>query len=350
VEKCELENLFKQVDVITIHMPKTSATTNMINADSLALMKEGVRIVNCARGGLIDEKALADAIAAGKVAASGLDVFEVEPLPEDSALRPHKNVVLTPHLGASTVEAQENVGYEVAECIVDVLESGIIRNAINAPAVDSKQLEVLRPYLDLGYKMGLLVQQMTPDQISKLRIIYSGKLINMDVKPLTRAFQRGYLKRITNDVNDVNAPRVMDRLGIQGEVVQSNVDSDYTDLIRVEAIDDEDVTHSVEGTLIGRSHRPRIVRANGRVVETPLDDKYLLMIENKDVPGIVGMVGSILAEHKLNISNMSLSRTTLGGLALNICGLDDLPPKSALDKIRRNEAIQRLLVIDLTGA
>jgi len=349
VEKCDLDNLFAQVDFITVHMPKTETTANMLNAEAFSKMKKGVRIVNCARGGLIDEADLAKAVESGIVRASGLDVFEVEPLSDESPLRNFDRIVLTPHLGASTAEAQENVGLEVAELILDAIQTGSIKNAVNAPSVDAKQLALLKPYLDLANKLGSFLQQITPNEISTIRLTYSGKLVGMDVKPITRAFQKGYLRKITNDVNDVNAPRVMDRLGIKGEIMQTNLERDYTELIRAEAIDQDGETYVVEGTLIGKSDKPRLVFANGRDVESPLDEKFLLVIENQDIPGIVGMLGSTLAKHEVNISNMSLSRNTVGDIALNICGLDSHPGKGCLEEILANEAIKGLKIVDFVG-
>jgi len=312
-------------------------------------MKPGVRIVNCARGGLIDEAALAEAVASGKVAAAGLDVFVSEPLSADSSLREHDRIVLTPHLGASTTEAQENVGLEVAELIYETLNTGSIRNAVNVPSVDPKQLQVLRPYLNLAFKLGVVIQQLTPEEISRIRITYSGKLVGLDVKPLSRAIQRGYLRLITNDVNDVNAPRIMERLGIKMEIVQDNLERDYTELIRIEATDAEGKSYSLEGTLIGKSQSPRLTLVHERNVESPLDERYLLVLENEDVPGIVGMVGTVLAKYHLNISNMSLSRNSVGGIALNICGLDSEPGEEALAEIRSNASIKGLKVVNLNG-
>jgi D-3-phosphoglycerate dehydrogenase len=224
-----------------------------------------------------------------------------------------------------------------------------VRNAVNAPSIDPKQLQVLRPYLNLAYKLGTVIQQLTPEEISQVRVTYSGKLVNLDVKPLNRAFQRGYLRRITTDVNDVNAPRIMERLGIRMEIVQNNLERDYTELIRVEAIDAAGACSSLEGTLIGKSQRPRLTQVNERNLESPLDEKYLLVLENEDVPGIVGMVGTVLAEHQLNISNMSLSRNTVGGVALNICGLDSEPSEQAIAQIAAHPAIKVIRVVNLNG-
>lgn len=349
VKKVDLDELLAKADFITIHMPKTETTENMINAAAFAKMKKGVRIINCARGGLINEADLAVALEQGIVAATGLDVFVEEPLADESPLRGFDRAVLTPHLGASTAEAQENVGFEVAELIVEALRGGQIRNSVNAPSIDPAVLKVLRPYLTLAYKMGTLVQQLTPDQVTKMRLVYSGKLADLDVKPLNRAIQRGYLRKITNDVNDVNAPRIMDRLGISGEIVKTDLERDYTELIRIEACDEDDQCHVVEGTLLGRSQRPRLTFVNGCELECPLDEKYLLFVENEDVPGIVGMIGSVLAKHQVNISNMSLSRNSVGGIAFNVCGLDSKPSAEAVSEIEHYPNVKRTVLIDLNG-
>lgn len=349
VRKVDLNTLLTESDFITIHMPKTDATVNMINAETISRMKDGVRIINCARGGLVNETDLAEAVASGKVAAAGLDVFSNEPLESESKLRDHLKIVLTPHLGASTEEAQENVGVEVAQCIYEALTGGWIRNAINAPSIDPKQLELMRPYLGLAFKLGTVIQQLTPEEISQIRLTYSGKLVNFNVKPINRAFQRGYLRMITTDVNDVNAPRIMERLGIKGEIVQDNLERDYTEMIRVEATDAEGKLYSIEGTLIGKSQQPRLTSVNERNLESPLDEKYLLVLENDDTPGIVGMVGTVLAKYQLNISNMSLSRNTVGGVALNICGLDSQPPKEAIAEIASHDTISAIRVVNLNG-
>lgn len=347
VEKADLNKLFAEADFITVHMPKTPDTENLLNQAAFGQMKDGVRIVNCARGGLVNEADLAEALQSGKVAAAGLDVFAKEPLSADSPLRECQRLVMTPHLGASTAEAQENVGLEVAECVLEALRGGWVRNAVNAPSIDPKQLQALRPYLGLAFKMGTVLQQLTPTEISRIRLTYSGKLANLEVKPVTRGFQKGYLRGITTDVNDVNAPRVMDRLGIKGEIVQTDLERDYTELIRAEASDAAGNSWSIEGTLIGKSQSPRLTRVNERALETGLDEKYMLVLENEDVPGIVGMVGTVLARHGLNIANMTLGRNTVGGLALNICGLDSKPPQEALEEIRSHQAIRELQLVDL---
>lgn len=347
VKKVELEEAITSADFVTVHMPKTETTENMLNAAAFAKMKKGVRIVNCARGGLINEQDLVQAMRDGIVAAAGMDVFVEEPLALDHELREFDRCVMTPHLGASTTEAQENVGLEIAEAIAEVLQGGQIRNALNAPSIDPAVLKVLRPYLVLGEKLGSLIQQLTPDQIVKMRLTYSGKLAKLDVKPLNRAIQRGYLRRITDDVNDVNAPRIMSRLGIEGEIVQTDLEGDYTELVRVEAFDAEGNSYSVEGTLLGKSQRPRLTFVLGRDIECMLDEKYLLVVENEDVPGIVGMLGTVLANHQVNIANMSLSRNSVSSLALNICSLDSKPVDAAVQEIRAHRNVHRVVLVAL---
>ena len=237
VEGVTLDELLTQSDYITVHMPMTDDTKHMIDEAALAKCKKGIRLFNCARGGIIKEAALIAGLKSGHVAAAGLDVFEDEPLAKDSELRSLANVTLTPHLGASTAEAQESVGIEIAEQIADVLNGGVIRNAVNMPTMDANAVKVLGPYIDLGTKLGTLVQQIAPAQIATLRITYWGKIVDLDVNAVTRAIERGFLRRISGDsINFVNAPSALERLGVRAEVVKSTDDSGYTDLIKVEAV------------------------------------------------------------------------------------------------------------------
>lgn len=339
VEQVELDTVFREADYITVHMPLTDQTKDMINARALGLMKKGVRLFNCARGGLINEADLIAALKAGKVAAAGLDVFEAEPLPADSELRKFPNVTLTPHLGASTAEAQESVGIEIAEQVTEALAGGIIRNAVNMPSIDAQTLKVLGPYLELGAKLGTLVQQIAPTRVERLRFSYWGKVCDLDANALTRSIQRGYLRRISGEeVNFVNAPLVLQRLGIQVEVVKSNVESDYTELVQVDAITAEGATFSAAGTLIGKSNSPRITAINGREVEAA-PGVALLLVENTDRPGMIGIMGTILGQHGVNIASMSLSREQAGGTALVVLNVDSPPADSALQALRLTPGI-----------
>ncbi len=347
VEGVTLDELIKQSDYITVHMPLTDDTKYMIDEAAFEKCKKGLRIFNCARGGIIKESALIAALKSGKVAAAGLDVFEDEPLAKDSELRSLPNVVLTPHLGASTAEAQESVGIEVAEQIADVLNGGVIRNAVNVPSIDAQTMKVLGPYLDLGTKLGTLVQQVAPAQIAQLRITYFGKLVDVDANAVTRSIERGYLRKISGDeVNFVNAPVLIERLGIRAEVIKSTDNSGYSELIQVEAIAPDGAVYSAAGTLTGKGNQPRIVSINGREVEVLADGK-LLVLENVDQPGMVGEVGTILGKDKVNIADMSLSRLAPGGTAYMVVRVDTEPSESARKIIKSHPAIKMAKFVQL---
>jgi D-3-phosphoglycerate dehydrogenase len=347
VEGVALDELLEQSDYITVHMPLTDDTQHMIDDAALEKCKKGVRIFNCARGGIIKETALIAALKNGKVAAAGLDVFEDEPLARDSELRALANVVLTPHLGASTAEAQESVGIEIAEQIADVLNGGIIRNAVNVPSLDAATLKVLGPYLDLGAKLGTLVQQIAPAQVAQLRITFWGKLVDLDANAVTRAIQRGYLRRISGEeVNFVNAPVLLERLGTRVETVKSTDGSGYTELIQVEAIGPDNAVFSAAGTLIGTGNQPRIVNINGREVEVAADGK-LLVLENIDQPGMVGTIGTILGKANVNIADMSLSRLMPGGTAYMVVRVDTEPSEAARNEIKGHPAIKMAKFVQL---
>lgn len=345
VEGVDLDVLLRDSDYITVHMPLTDATRYLLDEAAFEKMKQGVRVYNCARGGIIKESALIAALQSGKVAAAGLDVYEEEPLAEDSLLRKLPNVVLTPHLGASTKEAQESVGLEVAESLVEALRGGVIRNAVNMPSTDAATLKVIGPYLALGTRLGTLVQQMAPRSIEKLKVTYWGKVIDLDANSLTRSIIKGYLTQISGvNVNFVNAPVVLERLGIQLDVTKSNLESDYTELVQVEALMGDTVCSSAAGTLIGKVSTPRIVQINGREIEAS-PEGILLVLENRDEPGIVGALGSILGKEQINIGSMSLSRTEVGGTALTVISLDSVPTKEAMDEIHEHDAVRNALLV-----
>ncbi len=347
VEGVSLDELLKQSDYITVHMPMTDDTHYMIDEAAFEKCKKGVRIFNCARGGIIKEAALIAALKSGQVAAAGLDVFEDEPLAKDSELRSLPGVTLTPHLGASTAEAQESVGIEIAEQIADVLNRGVIRNAVNVPSIDAAALKILGPYLDLGAKLGTLVQQIAPAQIAQLRITYFGKLVDLDANAVTRSIERGYLRRISGEeVNFVNAPVLIERLGIRAEVVKSTDDSGYSELISVEAIAPDGKTYSAAGTLIGKGNQPRIVSINSREVEVAAEGK-LLVLENVDQPGMVGAIGTLLGKDKVNIADMSLSRLTPGGTAYMVVRVDTEPSEAARAEIKGHAAIKMAKFVQL---
>ena len=288
-----------------------------------------------------------EGLKSGQVAAVGLDVYESEPLAEDSELRSLPGVSLTPHLGASTAEAQESVGIEVAEQIADVLKGGVIRNAVNMPSLDEATLKIVGPYLDLGEKLGTLVQQMGPEQIDSLNITYWGKIVDLDTNSVTRAIQRGFLRKISGDsVNYVNAPISLKRLGVKSQVVKSTDDVDYTDLISVEAVAADGSVHGAKGTLVGKTGKPRIVEINNLEVEVEAQGK-LLALENHDEPGMIGFVGMLMAKDGVNIANMSLSRQMPGQTALMVINLDSEPSAAARDEIKSHPAIKLAKFVQL---
>ncbi|QYM80542.1 phosphoglycerate dehydrogenase [Horticoccus luteus] len=340
IENVSLDELLAQADYITVHMPLTDDTHYMIDEGAFEKCKKGLRIFNCARGGIIKEAALLAALKSGKVAAAGLDVYEDEPLAADSELRKLPNVTLTPHLGASTAEAQESVGIEIAEQIADVLRGGVIRNAVNMPSLDAASLKVLGPYLDLGAKLGTLVQQIGPQQIASLRITYWGRIVDLDSNAITRAIQQGFLRRISGEsVNFVNSPVMLERLGVKVEVIKSGENSSYTELIHVEALAADGSRHSAAGTLIGKTNQRRIVAINERGVEVDASGK-LLLIENRDQPGMIGYVGTLLGKDGVNIANMSLSRQEAGQTALMVINLDSEPSAAARAELKNHAAIK----------
>lgn len=339
-----LDDLIPRADFITLHMPATPETHHMLNAERLAKAQRGVRIINCARGGLIDESALADALKSGQVAAAALDVYETEPPPVEFPLRDLPNLVMTPHLGASTAEAQESVGIEIAQAIRAALLEGEIRNAVNMPSVDAKTLAVIRPYLELGEKLGKFLSQIAPKRCDRLNINFSGKVSEVDTTPLTRAVLKGYLEAAGgSEVNQVNALSFAETIGLRVTESRESVPGDFTELIEASA-SCGDQTVSVAGTFFGAT--PRIVKINDRHVEAK-PSGVLLLLENRDRPGIVGFVGTLLGDHKVNIAGMALSRNEIGGMALTVLNLDTTPPQALLDELTGVEDVHSARVIAL---
>ena len=342
----DLAEIWPRADFITLHMPATQETHHMIDAAAIAKMKKGVRIVNCARGGLIDEAALLDALKSKQVAAAALDVYETEPPPADFALRDLPNIVLTPHLGASTAEAQESVGIEIAQAIRAALLEGEIRNAVNMPSIDAKTFAVVKPYLALGDKLGRFVAQLAPNRNDRIVITYGGKANELPTDAITRAVLTGFLKHAGGEeVNSVNARSKAASLGLEVEEIKSSEQTDFNEWLHV-AVFSGDSKVSVGGTFFGAKNEPRIVRVNSRMVEaTP--SGVILLLENRDRPGIVGLVGSMMGDHKVNIAGMSLSRDTIGGEALTVLNLDTRPQPELLEKLLAVEDIHTARVVQL---
>jgi D-3-phosphoglycerate dehydrogenase len=342
----EIDTLLPQVDFISMHMPLTDETRHMLDARRLALCKKGVRIVNCARGGLVAEAALYDALKSGHVGAAALDVFEVEPPPAEFPLRELSNIVFTPHLGASTAEAQENVGIEIAQAIRAALLDGEIRNAVNMPSIDAKTAVVVKPYLTLGDKLGRFVAQLAPKRNDRVVITYGGKAIEMPTDAISRAILTGFLKHAGGEeVNSVNVRSMAATIGLDVQEVRSSEQTDFNEWLHV-AVFSGDTKVSLGGTFFGAKNDPRIVRVNGNPVEvTP--SGVVLMLENCDRPGIVGHIGTLLGTEKINIASMSLSRTEQGGRALTLLNLDSMPGADVLAKLSSDADIYSARVIAL---
>ena len=340
----ELDDLLAAADFITLHTPLTPETHHLLDTARLAKTKSGVRVINCARGGLIDEVALADALRSGHVAAAALDVFETEPLPIDSPLRDLPTLVLTPHLGASTAEAQESVGIEIAQSIRAAILEGTIRNAVNMPNLDAKTLAVVGPHLRFGEKLARFLSQLAPKRVESLNINYSGKVNEVDTTAITRSVLKGFLQGAGgSEINEVNAPAFAESLGLKVTETRLSAAGDYTDLLELSAVA-EGKTVSVAGAFFGAT--PRIVNVNSRHVEAR-PHGVVLVLENTDRPGIIGRIGTLLGEHSVNIATMSLSRNQVGGTALTVLNLDTTPDDSLLEKIRSSEDIRSAQVIEL---
>jgi D-3-phosphoglycerate dehydrogenase / 2-oxoglutarate reductase len=340
----ELDDLLNGADFISLHTPLTAETRHILDARRLGKTKRGVRIINCARGGLIDEAALTLALQNGQVASAALDVFETEPLPGDSPLRTAPNLVLTPHLGASTAEAQESVGIEIAQSIRAVLLEGTIRNAVNMPNLDAKTLAIIGPHLRFGEKLGKFLSQIAPKRAGSLNINYSGKVNEVDTTAITRAVLKGFLQTAGgSEINEVNAPAFAETLGLKVSESRLNAPGDYTDMLELSAIG-EGKTISVGGAFFGAT--PRVVSINSRPVEAR-PHGVVLVLENTDRPGMVGRIGTLLGDHGVNIATMSLSRNQAGGTALTVLNLDTAPSEELLASIRASEDIQSAQVIQL---
>jgi len=344
----DLDDLYQAADFITVHMPVTEQTKGMLNAAAFAKMKPGVRIINCARGEIVVEADLLAALESGKVAAAGLDVYSTEPLPADHPFRGHPAITLTPHLGASTKEAQEKCGIEVAEVITSYLLTGEVRNAVNLPFLDAKTYEQVKPYLTLGEKIGKLLAQLATGQVDRLHITYGGKAQELpNIDPVTRAVLMGFLSRASvKDLNNINVRSIAATLGLTVEEKRSNEPVTFNEWLHVQAFNGSEKVISAGGTFFGSPNNPRIVRLFSTPVEIPISGT-LLLLSNKDRPGIVGYLGTLLSKHSINIASMSLSREEAGGTALTVLNLDSVPPEAVLKEIESDPDIANVRVVQL---
>ena len=335
VEKVELDQLLERADFITLHTPLTDQTRNILSRENLLKTKKGVRIVNCARGGLIDEAALKELLDSGHVAGAALDVFATEPAKEH-ALFGTPNFVATPHLGASTNEAQVNVALQVAEQIADFLVSGGVTNALNMPSLSADEAPKLKPYMGLAEKLGSLVGQLAHGNLDKISIEVEGAAAELNPKPITGAVLAGLMKNYSDTVNMVNAPFLAKERGLDVREVRHDREGVYHTLLRVTVATSRG-DRSVAGTLFGNA--PRLVEIFGIGIEADLDG-HMLYIVNEDAPGFIGRIGSLLGETGINIGTFHLGRREAGGEAVLLLSVDQAIPPEVIDRACKLEGVK----------
>jgi len=337
VEKVEIDDLFRRADFITLHAPLTDKTRNIVNAGAIKNMKKGVRIINCARGGLVDEGALYEALKNGQVAGAAFDVFVTEPATENPLFH-LPNVVCTPHLGAATSEAQENVALQIAEQMSDYLLRGAITNAINFPSISAEEAPKLKPFIALAEKLGSFAGQLTETGISKVQLAYEGAVAQMNTKALTSAALAGLLRPMLGDVNVVSAPVVAKERGIVVEEVTREMPEDYESLITV-TVTTERQTRHVSGTVFADG-RPRIVNIKGIRMDAEFGPS-MIYITNLDKPGFIGKFSSTLGEAGINIATFHVGRDAPGGNAVALIEIDGDLPEAVLAKVRALPQVQQ---------
>ena len=337
IEKVELDELLRGADFITLHTPLTESTRNIISADALNKMKKGVRIVNCARGGLIDEGALYVALKNGHVASAALDVFEVEPA-TDNPLFELDNVIATPHLGASTVEAQEKVALQVAEQMADYLVNGAVSNALNMASVSAEEAPVLKPYMALGRLLGQFLGQVDTDDLATVRLEFDGKASSLNQEPVLASTLSGLLGPKMDSVNMVNATAIASANGIAVASVKHDRRCDYETLLRL-TVTHKSGERTIAGTLIG-GDMPRLVEVQGISIESDFPAN-MLYLRNYDKPGFIGAIGSLLGQLKLNIATFHLGRKVEGGEAVALVEVDGAVEADTLNTIRQMEQVVR---------
>jgi len=337
IQLVDLEAIYKTADYITVHIPKTDDTANMIGEKQIGLMKKSVRLVNCARGGIIDEKALAAALKDKRIAGAALDVYDAEPPDFASELFKLDNCVTTPHLGASTSEAQVNVAIEIAQAVRDALLGRGIRNAANFPSLSAEAYKGVEPYLNLAERMGKFAGGLVQGRTSLVKVTYSGSVTKQNTAAITMAIAKGVLAPILGEtVNTINAMNMMKDRGINIQEVVSNEEGEYVNSIALDITTDKE-TFSLLGTLTSNK-QPRIVKINNVYVEA-VPSGHMLFINNNDKPGIVGAIGTILADAKINIAGITLGRENHDGVAVSVVNVDSEIPEAVMAKLRQTKNI-----------
>ena len=335
VRKVEFDELLSSSDIITLHVPMTDQTANIINKDSLEKCKDGVRIVNCARGGLVDEKALKKYIENGKVSGAAIDVFEVEPA-TDSIFFGMEEVICTPHLGASTLEAQENVALQVADQMSDFLTTGAVSNAINMPSISASEAPVLKPFTKVSEQLGLFVGQLMPSDYHEISIDYVGDVSNYNCSPITSAAVAGILNASFPDINMVSAPSIARDKGIAITETKKDEYSAYESYIRINLLSKKE-TFSIGGTTFSDG-KPRIVQINGINLEAELMAN-MLYVTNNDVPGLIGSLGNILGNEGINIASFNLGRTAPLKDAMALIGIDSPVNEKVISEVKKLDSV-----------
>jgi D-3-phosphoglycerate dehydrogenase len=343
-----LEQLLPACDYLTVHTPLTDETRGLIDARALEKMKRGVRLLNCARGGIIDEGALADGLRSGQVAGAALDVFVQEPPPADHPLLQFPNVIVTPHLGASTVEAQASVAREAAQLLIDYFTRGVVQFAVNMAAVDRTELDELRLYVDLARRLGLLHAQMAGGAIHRAEISYRGEIARRGTRLVTAAFAAGLLEyRLAENVNIVNAELLARERGIEISEQTNPKKGDFSTLIKVDVFTDKK-SYTAAGTLFGNQYL-RLVQLGPYRLDTFMDG-VMLIFTHRDVPGLIGYIGTIFGKHQVNIAQMTVGRQLPGGEAIAVLNLDSPPPDEAIREVRSHPQISGVSVVKLPPA
>lgn len=336
VEKVDLDGLLARADFITLHTPLTDQTRNILSRENLEKTKKGVRIVNCARGGLIDEEALKDLLESDHIAGAALDVFAKEPAKE-SPLFGTKNFICTPHLGASTTEAQVNVALQVAEQLADYLVNGGVTNALNMPSLSAEEAPKLKPYMALAENLGSLVGQLSHGNLTKISIEREGAAAGLNGKPITGAVLAGFMRQYSDTVNMVNAPYLAKERGMEVREIRNEKEGYYNTLLRV-TVATEQGNRSVAGTLFG-SEAPRLVNIFGIGIEAELQG-HMLYIVNEDAPGFIGRIGSLLGENGINIGTFNLGRREGGGEAVLLLSVDQPIPADVVEQAQALEGVK----------
>jgi D-3-phosphoglycerate dehydrogenase len=343
-----LTDLLPRVDFLTVHTPLTNETRDLIGAREIAQMRPGAALINCARGGIINEAALAEALRSGHLAGAALDVFVEEPPPADHPLLQLPNVVTTPHLGASTVEAQVSVAREAAQLLIDYLTRGIVGFAVNMAAIDRSELDELRLYVDLARRLGLLHAQMDQGAIQRAELQYRGDVASKSTRLITAAFAAGLLEaHLDQPVNIVNAPLLAAERGIEIVETASTHKGDFSTLLRAD-VRTAKKTYTAAGTLFGNQFL-RLVQLGPYHLDAYMDG-VMLLFTHRDVPGLIGFIGTIFGKHQVNIAQMTVGRQLPGGEAIAVLNLDAAPPEEALREVRNHPQISSVSVVKLPPA